>query len=298
MRRLFLHSEKDSAFTPDMLVKIRDSKMEPPEGLSEYDLPTDGIFVQTPSLIANHLEVSQVDFTMIAYWCQELNLLNVFNPRILEVKLPEEVYLTVWLASADELVSFYDRVLAGDFEIGSLAELNCAKLLEAMKAIRIENGRLIPLAGPRFEISENQLSLKSLEDPYAAELIMIGEKSKSRCLLRRELKGFERIHFLCPRCTSGDAFAETLKKYYHTLRTKWKTPYVWISPLRALSCRALMISDEDFDSMLTDLYKSKPEAIEFSKAATGIFRIRVRIFEKPFKLYGQPFRMIRLVERE
>jgi len=291
-----LQSERESAFTPDLMARIRDSKTKYQEELSEYNLPTEGVLAQTPNLIKNYLKVSQVDLTMITYWCQELNLLNIFNPRILDVRLPEEVYLTVWLASANELSSFYSRVVARDLEMRSFSDLNCAKLLEAMNAVRIENGDTIPLAGPQFDISENPFTLKSFDDPYASELIVIGEKPKFRGLVRGRLKEFEDTYLLCSRHISKDTFCEKLKKYYHTLRAKWKTPYVWISPLRALCCRALMVSDEDFDNMLTNLYKEKPEAIELSKAATGIFRTRVRLFEKPFKLYGQPFRMIRLVE--
>jgi len=292
-----LQSERDSAFTPDLLVKIRDSKKKSGEKLSEYNLPAEGVFEETPYFVRNYLKVSLVDWTMITYWCQELSLLNVFNPRILDIKLPEEVYLTVWLASAHELSSFYDRVSAGDPEIRSFADLNCARLLETIRAVRPENGRLIPLAGPQFEVSENQFILKSVDNPYASELILVGERSKFRGLVRGGLKEFENIHLFHPKYISSDTFAETLKRHYHTLRTQWKTPYVWIAPLRSLCSRALMVSDENFDNMLTDLYKAKPEAIEFSKAATGIFRKRVRVFEKPFKLYGQPFRMIRLVDR-
>lgn len=234
---------------------------------------------------------------MIIYWCKELNLLNEFNPRILDIKSPREVYLTVWLASTDELSSFYNRVVVGDPEIRSFGDLNCARLLELTKAVRAEDNHLVPLAGSQFEASENQSIIRGVEAPYTSELILIGEKSKFSGLIRGELEGFKNIYLLTSRHISNETFVSTLTNHYQTLRTKWKTPYVWISPLRALCCRTLMIGDEDFDDMLTSLYRANPEAMEFSKAATGIFRTRVRLFEKPFKLYGQPFRMIRLVKQ-
>ena len=292
-----LDSERDSAFTPDLLVRIRDSRAISEEKLSEYNLPTDGVFTNTPSLVRNYLKVGQVDFRMITYWCKELNLLNEFNPRILDIKSPHEVFLTMWLASTNELSSFYNRVVVGDPEIRSFGDLNCARLLELIKAVRAENNHLVPLSGSQFEASENQSIIRSVEAPYTSELIVVGEKSKFRGLISGELEGFKNIYLLTSRHISNETFASTLKNHYQTLRTKWKTPYVWISPLRALCCRTLMIGDEDFDDMLTSLYKANPEAMEFSKAATRIFRTRVRLFEKPFKLYGQPFRMIRLVEQ-
>lgn len=292
-----LDSERDSAFTPDLFIRIRDSSLISEGELSEYDLPTDGVFKMTPNLLRNYLKVGQVDFRMITYWCEELNLLNVFNPRILDIKSPQEVYSTVWLASTDELSSLYERVVSGDPEIRSFGDLNSAKLLELLKAVRSENGHLVPLVGSRFRVSENRTIIESVEEPYTSELIVIGEKGKSRGLIHEELKGSENIYLFSSRNVSIETFTSVLKKHYQSLRIRWKTPYVWISPLRALCCRTLMIGDEDFDIRLTHLYKASPEAFEFSKAATRAFRTRVRLFEKPFKLYGQPFRMIRLVDK-
>lgn len=149
-----LASERDSAFTPDLLVRIRDSRAISEEKLSEYNLPTDGVFTNTPNLVRNYLKVGQVDFRMITYWCKELHLLNEFNPRILEIRSPHEVYLTMWLASTDELSSFYNRVVVGDPEIRSFGDLNCARLLELTKAVRAEDNHLVPLSGSKFEPSE------------------------------------------------------------------------------------------------------------------------------------------------
>jgi hypothetical protein len=291
-----LRSERDSAFTPALLIQIRDSKIKSQEQLLEYSLPSEGVIEETPGYLRNYLKVGQIDFSMITYWCQELSLLNVFNPKILDIKLPEQVYLTVWFASLSELSSFYDKVFAGDMRIRSFSDLNCAKLLEKIEAVRVENGRLTAMAGPRFEIRENRFIRTSIKDPYLSELILIGEKSRFRELVRKDLEEFVNIHLLSPRHISTEAFVDTLRKYYGTLKSKWRTPYVWIAPLRSLCSRALLTSDEDFDNMLTNFYKTNLDTVEFSKAATGIFRKRVRVFEKPFKLYGQPFRMIRLVE--
>jgi hypothetical protein len=290
-----LQSERESAFTPQLLTRIRDSSTKS-ELEKEYKLPTDGVIQWSTHFVRNHLKISQLDFKNIISWYQELGFLNVFDPKILDINLPKEIYLTIWLATDGELSSYYDKIVEGKAQIKSFADIHCMSLLENIKAIRLENDHPKPLMGKFLEIDKNQLIQESLRNPFESKLILIGEKSRFRGIVTTEVKQMEKIYLLFPKQVTLDDFSETLKKHYDILRVKWKSPYVWISPLRALCCRTLMITDSSFDDMLIQLYEREPEALEFSKAATGIFRKRVRVFEKPFKLYGNPFRMIRLVK--
>lgn len=290
-----LQSERDTAFAPQLLVKIRDAHTISELG-REYALPADGVIQSTPAFVRNSLKIGQIDFNMTISWFQALKFLNVFDPKVLDTKLPQEIYLTAWLATEEELSSFYRKITSGNTETKSFTELNCMKLLEIIEAIRVENGQFIPLMGESLKIRENKNVQQSLNDPYVSNLTLIGDTPRFQGLATTDMKDVRNVYYLFPRQISTGTFAGILRKYYETLRIKWKSPYVWISPLRALCCRSLMIDDDYFDGMLTQLYKQRPEAFEFSKAATGIFRKRVRVFEKPFKLYGNPFRMVRLVE--
>jgi len=290
-----LRMEKESAFTPQLLVKIRDSTTKS-IAETEYGLPTEGVIQFSAVLLKSKLGVGQVDFRMIVSWFEELELLNGFNPRVLDVKEAEEIYPTSWVATEAELLSFYSQVAKGNYKTESLRDLSCSRILEAIGALKSENDQPIVVSGEQFKVRECSAVKNSLLDPYGSKLVLIGEGLKFQGLISREIRAVDNMYLLLPTQPSFESFVKTLSKYYNVLRMKWKTPYVWISPLRALCCRSLMISDELFDDLLTQFYKRTPESMEFSKSATGIFRKRVRIFEKPFKLYGNPFRMIRLVE--
>jgi len=289
-----LRSERESPLTPKLLVRIRDSTLTSYVE-TEYELPSQGVIQWSAAILRSKLGVSEVDIKMITSWFQALELLNVFNPRVLDVKQAQEIYLTLWIATEAELLSFYSRIVDGTYKIESLKDQSCLRILEAFGAIRSDKNRLAALVGESLRISEIEAVRKSLADPFTSNLMLVGESSKFQGLLYGEIESLESIYVLHPRQPSLDSFIVVLKKYYEKLKTKWKSPYVWIAPLRALCCRSMMISDHEFDDLLTQFYKQTPDSIEFSKAATGIFRKRTRVFEKPFKLYGNPFRMIRLV---
>jgi len=293
-----LRTERESEFTPQTLMKIRNSTI-PSESLelkTNYSLPYDGTIPWSSSFVRSNFEATSIDFKLIISWFQQLRILNIFNPLIVDIKAPQEIYLTAWIATEGELAQFYDQVQKGKQELSSSVSQNCARLLEIIEAVKVKDGLLEANSGNSLKISENLRIRNSLINPYNPNLFLIGEKGKSRYLITSPAKQIERMFVLAEKDASMIAFRSILTKFYVILKKKWKTPYVWISPLRALCCRSIMISDERFDQKLTQLYEAKPEAIEFSKAATGIFRTRVRIFEKPFKLYNNPFRMIRLVE--
>ncbi len=293
-----LRSEEESEFTPQTLTRIRDSTIssEFTEFKTNYALPDQGVIPWSAGFVRNNFQTSPIDFKLIISWFQELRILNVFNPRIIGIKMPQEIYLTAWIATDEELTDFYNQIIEGRRDFNSFASQNCLRLLEIIGAVEVNGDRIDPASGNSLKINENSLVKNSLVDPYDSKLVLVRERDKSRYLISATPKQVGRMFMIVEKDVNMGIFRLILSKYYNILKKTWKTPYVWISPLRALCCRSIMISDECFDLKLTQLYEEKPEAIEFSKAATGIFRSRVRIFEKPFKLYNNPFRMVRLVE--
>lgn len=285
-----LRSEKDSTFNPDILFKIRESIIS--SGLEEnYSLPKEGALQWSSGSFSTR------DFKTAIVWFQTLRLINIFDPKILDIKLPQEIYLTSWLATYDELIDFYNKKGEEPKEKTAFVSRNCKEILKTLKAANLEDdSSKLSYSSLFFKFSRHGYQNDSIS-AYDFDLITIGVKGNSYFLMTPKSSKTEKMYVLLERDATMDDFRNLLTKHYETLKTKWRTPYVWIAPLRSLCCRSLMISDECFDGKLTRLYQQKPEAIEFSKAATGIFRSRVRVFEKPFKLYSNPFRMMRLVEK-
>jgi hypothetical protein len=291
-----LRSEKDTAFNIGFFLKIRDSQFSS-EVSNELNLPKTGVILSTANNLRMYLGISQLDFNILTSWCKQVGFINIFDPKSLEISSPKEVYLTVWIASVSELTSYYNRLISGRDIENSYLNKNCEMILEHLNYLRNGKTNFIHQASQTLDIRNNEILLKSLNSPFQSDLLILGEKNKNqKILLNHKIPNSEEIYLFLRKQLSLDDFVKELRNNYNKLKIRFKTPYVWIAPLRSLCARSLQITDKQFDDLLVQYYRSKPEAMEFSKAATGFFRRRVRIFEKPFKLYGQTFRMIRLVE--
>jgi hypothetical protein len=291
-----LRSEKETAFNIDFFLKIRDSHSSSNVSV-EFKLPDEGVILWSAANLRNNFEISQPDFNILTVWCKQLGLLNIFDPKALEITGPKEVYLSVWIASVSELAAYCEKGTPASRTDVSSVDKNCDKILKKIGATYDNQNNIVTLCGFPLDISNNEFVLRNLNTSLSSDLLVVGERKKTQQLIfNKKMANFEKVYLILRKQPSLDEFTKTLIQNYNQLKITLKTPYVWISALRSLCARSLQITDKQFDDFLVQYYRLKPEAMEFSKAATGYFRRRVRIFEKPFKLYEQTFRMIRLVD--
>ena len=249
------------------LIPIRENEIAMSEPMRQVGLPTKEVVILDSS-IRNVLARSLFDSEILAQWGQYYALLNIIDFSVVNHDYAPQMHLTTWVSTIAELQGETDSKTATTHRRAILKALNLSSWNEQAAALL----RKRSLALRTIVVSEDNKNW-SKDDPYV---------------------GFpEKVSVIVQRLPSRDDFRDSLKIIYNYLLSLSPSQYVWITALRALVCRRLMVSERTFDDLLVAFYNENPDRIEFSTTAGSLSR-KLRRFDKAFSLYGQRYRMVRL----
>jgi len=294
-----IRNEPELSFSPSRyLIPIRDFILPVSFSAELEDLPLEEAFPRHAPIVKRVLKVNMVDFGIMSIWGQFFNFTNEFSPKIIDVEDVKQIYLTCWIASLAELDRVYKVVLENgkvalsDIQLESIG----GSLKHSLAILKERNWIDIKQGMVRVKTSVFRASIlgRAAKELTVTDAIMISEDDEGRGIEIRENLNPSKVFVILPRKVSEQRFNTSLMKHHQFLQRMLKSPYVWISQLRALCCRELGIQDQIFDEALTASYQKCPEKFEFSMIGGDVTRGRFRPFGKPFRLYNQTFRMLRL----
>jgi hypothetical protein len=299
-----IRNDSELVFTPSRyLIPIRDFRLPARllKGLEYF--PSEEAFPRTSLDVKRILEVNMVDFDMMSTWGQFFNFTNEFNPKILDVEGAKQIFLACWIASVADLAHVYKMISRS----GEVAESDSRgaltnKALEHSKTILEELGLIqaheIQQIRARTEVKTSNRRTPTprtlAEQLKETDGIIVSEDERARGIWIREDVNPAKVFVILPRKVSDQVFTVSIVKYYRHLKEGLGSPYVWVSQLRAMCCRELGIQDQVFDESLMHTYSKQPDKFEFSMIGGDASRGKIRPFGKPFRLYDQIFRMVRL----
>ena len=263
-----LRSDRTASLSPtEDLIPIRDSSASSKAVVPGVEMDMKSVLLMEKSILKNTIGRSVFDSDILLSWGQFFGLLNAFDPSTLGLEGAKQMFPSFFVATIAEL----------------------------QKSTGNPNDRhdIVYLRNALKSHSSSDLG-KALTSMTPEGWWVVSEDERSRGQVM-EIMDLDpaKVTVLAPRKPQPKDFDRAMKESYCWLLKSAATPYVWITSLRNLVCRLLLISGQTFDDSLRSMYDDNPDSLDFSTTAGSLTR-RLRRFEKAFSLYGQKYRMIRL----